>query len=207
MAFGAYMEAKLVMLEVATQNEASFTLFYKLQTGPEPVAGDIEQFANDFMTAYTSAMTDASTTAHHFNRVELIWRDGSSVYVDGISTVASVQCSASGDVLPEQNCVVVQRRTGQPGRNKRGRVFIPFVPESYANGSSLSVTGHGAYQAIAGMIASNVTAGPDDSVFIPVTKNYKTATLENVVQGRFLTEIGTRDDRKFIKRGRPVVGA
>lgn len=207
MAFGAYMEAKIVMLEVATQNEAAFTLFYKLQTGPEPVAGDIEQFANDFMTAYTSAMTDASTASHHFNRVELIWRDGSSVYVDGISTSASVQCSATGDVLPEQNCVVIQRRTGQPGRNKRGRVFVPFVPELYSNGSTLNTTGVGAYQAIAGMVASNVTAGPDDSVFIPVTKNYKTATLENVVQGRFLTEIGTRDDRKFVRRGRPVVGA
>lgn len=103
------------------------------------------------------------------------------------------------DVMPEGNQVVIQRRTGLRGRSKRGRVFLPFVPEELADNSTLNAVGLDRYKAVAGVFSSNITV-PEYGDLEAVTLDYKNQLCLHVTQCRVVSEVLYRRDRRAPKR-------
>jgi hypothetical protein len=102
-------------------------------------------------------------------------------------------------LMPEQNQVVIQRRTGMAGHANRGRIFLPYVAEKLANDSTLNADGIAKYKAIAVKFSDTITV---DGVaeMIPQTPNGKTGQLVQVTQCRVVSEVCSRRDRRNPKR-------
>jgi hypothetical protein len=107
--------------------------------------------------------------------------------------------SGSNDFLPEDDNVVIQRRTFKRGRNMRGRIFIPFVPEDLAVNSTLNSLGLTKYKELAGKLSDVITISQAGTI-TPGTPNGKQGLLETVGQCRVVSEIMSRRDRRFPRR-------
>jgi hypothetical protein len=107
--------------------------------------------------------------------------------------------SPSADNLPEDDCVVIQRRTFLRGRENRGRIFISFVPETAAKDSTLTPVGLSTYKALATKLSDSITI-PDVGTLDPATPNGKLGVLVLTKQCRVVSEIMSRRDRRNPKR-------
>jgi len=99
------------------------------------------------------------------------------------------------ELLPRQTAGVVKLRSGVAGRSKRGRVYLPFMAESFN-----SVAGQPTAAALTAMtnVAAALTttrtvgAGGNTAVFIPVIFSRKNNTTEDIagyaVRGRWGTQ-------------------
>jgi hypothetical protein len=102
-------------------------------------------------------------------------------------------------LMPEQNQVVIQRRTGMSGHANRGRVFLPYIAEKLADDSTLNSVGIAKFKAIAVKFSDAVTVAGLEQ-FLPQTRNGKTGQLVPVIQCRLVSEICSRRDRRNPKR-------
>jgi hypothetical protein len=195
-----HLRVRVVCRETASGAEAGFLLYYTPQGGdPGMTAALVQTVANDFKTAFTSAMPGVLNTSHTFNRVEVQFQ-GASTQHDAVSNNGSVTGSVPNLPLPEEVAVVIQRRTGTPGRSRRGRVYLPFVPAQHVTGSTLNTGGVSAYQAVATMMVNDVDAG-DGQLWLPVQPSFKENNLFDISAARVYNEVCSRKDRRFVKRG------
>lgn len=201
----SHVRVRVVIQETATGKDHGFVLFYRQNNGDALDAANVQTAANDFKTAYATAIPAVITSSHTLHRVELVQTSGVN-QIDAVSNSAAVAGSVSGDVMPEEVAVLIQRRTGLVGRNKRGRVFIPCVPDSFVTGSGLTSGALTAYTAVATMIKSGVNTNSAVNSFEAVQPDYKTNQLETITQCRAYSEVVSRRDRRFIKRGSVVAG-
>ena len=104
------------------------------------------------------------------------------------------------DVLPEGNQVVIQRRTGLAGRSKRGRVFIPYVPETFCDNSTLNAVGLPKYKTLAQKIAQSIEAGDNGETLDACTPDFKNQVMVHVTHARVVSEVLYRKDRREPKR-------
>lgn len=122
--------------------------------------------------------------------------------VDGEGTVTSTE------PLPETDAVVVRRKTGLQGRDKRGRIFITGVPETFQSEGRLSAAGDSAYAALAEGIDDTVTT-PTGIEFEPRCVSFLTETLFPVTHSEIVLDLLSRKDRRHPKKPtwRTVIGA
>jgi hypothetical protein len=200
------LECRLLMREIATNNQASVLLYYRKTEGMEaPTVANIQDVANDFKTAFNTAVPACLTTAHQFFGVHVRYY-GTANEAEAYSNVAVAAGTRAGETFPEEVAACIQRRTGMQGRANRGRVYMPFVPVMFANGSSMTQTGIEAYQSMATAVKNGVLA-PDSGTPIAweaYTPAFKTASLNKVIQVRVIPELASRRDRRFIKRAIPI---
>lgn len=109
----------------------------------------------------------------------------------------------SGQSLPTETCLEIQMRTGKPGRNMRGRIFVSGISEEGSNAGLLvpgSDTLTGA-QALATALGIDITSAP----FTLNARhwNRKTNTLEVVTQCRPVFPLVSRRDRRGQKNLQP----
>jgi hypothetical protein len=106
--------------------------------------------------------------------------------------------SSTFDILPEENAIVIQKRTNLPGRSKRGRVFLPFVPESLVNDSKINVLGMPIFKLLGqAMVQTLGITGVDCQ---PVHLDKKNGTFHQIVHTRVVNEVCSRRDRRAPKR-------
>lgn len=201
----SYMKATLIFADTTTQARATVALWYAHPGGTPPAPATIVSFADDFKTAFEGASLPALPSACALQAVYLIYKSGST-FVDGYSSTAAAAGTVSGDYLPERSAVCIRRRTGLAGRNKRGRIFWPFVPESFQNKGLIAAAGITAYGDVASMVSNTVTAGPDSNVHVPQHLDHKTSTLVPITNTGFLSEVVSRRDRAYPKHPLPIGG-
>lgn len=198
-----YLRATLSFRNVTTGSRAHVALWYlpsSLGATP-PSLATVTTYANAFNTAYATAVAAALTTAHQLTSVTLKWVTGGAE-VEGDNNNGPVAGTVSGDTLPEVNTMVIQRRTGLVGRMKRGRIFFPYVPESFQDEGDLSGSGITAAAALAGMVKSDVVAS--GVTYKPQHFDHKNNVLVPVVQAGYLNQVTTRRDRRSPKQYTPV---
>lgn len=71
---------------------------------------------------------------------DIVYDVGSGIGLNG---------EVNGDELPDQNCVVVQKRTALPGKSGRGRWQVGPVPESLTDENRLTTSGQGFFLPVA----------------------------------------------------------
>lgn len=120
------------------------------------------------------------------------------------SEAPAVGLAVSDDTEPEEVAVVIQRTTGLPGRNKRGRVFLPHVPSDFLEGSAIVAAHRAAYLEVAENIAENLTLA--DDTFSPATPDWKNNLLVPVTTAKVVGEVMSRRDRREPKRA-PIYAA
>jgi hypothetical protein len=131
---------------------------------------------------------------------------GGSNEFEGQSSANSVQGtvvnsgSVINDAMPEENAVVIQRRTDLIGRSKRGRIFVPFIPELFAMDSELTTAALDAYKAVGSQVARIFTLPSSGRTLTPVQPDFKNGLLHQVLRCRVLSEICSRRDRRDPKR-------
>lgn len=177
---------------------ATSRLYYLPQSAFSPTLANIATFANGFRTAFLTAVTGAHCPDVVMSSVALRWVSG-GLEVEGENNNGVIVGTIPGDTLPEEDVLVIHRRTGMIGRQNRGRVFWPFVPKDFVgDGGELSASGILAAVALAGMVKSNVVS--NGTTFIPQTIDFKDAVARPVVQSGYLVATGSRRDRRFPKQ-------
>jgi len=197
----AYEKATIILQDTTTLARATVTLWYKMDTGTPPVAGDMPDCANDFVTAFSTAVPAVLPTACSMMGVHYVHKAG-SILLDAYSNTTPIAGTVSGDYLPERAAVVVRRKTGTAGANNRGRIFWPFIPETYQNKGALSAGGITVYAALRDMIANPITVGT--MTLRPQNVSFKTSALVPVVYTELVTEIYSRRDRTYPKYVVPI---
>lgn len=201
MALPAHLKVSPIIREIATGKEHRFALYYTAEGGSTaPTASTIQSIANDFKTAFSTALPPCFTTAHAFSGVDAVYTGG-GVQVDARSNIAESAGTVSGDVMPEEVAVLIQRRTGLQGRQRRGRVFIPCVPDSFVTGSALTSAALLVYKAVAEMMIGPVAAGSEETGWNPMQPSPTLSVLMPLTQTRVYSEVVSRRDRRFVKRG------
>lgn len=112
--------------------------------------------------------------------------------------------TVAGETLPEDDAVVLQRRTGLSGRSKRGRIFVPFVPEGLQDTSRLTTAGIEAYQSLGTAMKQAIEVG--EGSLIPKHKDFKNQMLHTVLGVNVVIDTCNRRDRYAPKR-KSVVAA
>jgi hypothetical protein len=198
---GSYFVATVTtgrMGGVSFQNK----LYYKL-LGDVPENETLKFYADSIHTHWAATWRALLPAEIYLFPTTLRWRTG----VEDLEQNSTENAAAgthsvlddAGELMPEGNQVVIQRRTGKAGRNKRGRVFIPWVLEKLANDSTLNAEGLLKYKALATKLSNTVTV-PDRGEMIPATPDGKTGVLEQVMECRLVSEIMSRRDRRTPKR-------
>lgn len=194
---GTYTRATLLFENLNTNAKATCALWYLLAGGTPPTLATVVAYANSFKTAYSSAVAPTLSPLCQVTNVTLKYVSGGSEIEGQNSNGAIDGTAASGENLPEEDVVCIQRRTGLQGRNKRGRVFWPFVQEANQLDGRLTDEALSLYLNVATMIKSDVThAG---NIFHPYTLDHKNSVLVPIVQAGVVREICSRRDRRFPK--------
>lgn len=139
-----------------------------------------------------SQLSAACALVQHHGRMRTATQDLES-YVSSGSSIGFGELG--DDMMPPQSCAEIQRRTGKPGRNMRGRVFLSGVPEEYGDNEQLdpSKDFYAALSATAAAFGADITSG----AFTLHARhwNRKTNTLEVVTECRPMLRLVSRRDR------------
>lgn len=198
MSLPAHLAVTLRLLH--RDDEANCILYYTKSSGPGPEPASISDEADWFDAAFRAKMLLCINPDVRWlgTRVRYLTTD---LDLEGYSTDGSaVGTAVSDDTEPEEVAVLIQRRTSLPGRNKRGRIFLPFVPSDYLEGSALNETAIGFYSAVALEIAETQINTATANTWTPVQPNWKDGNLIPVTHTRLDSEVKSRRDRREPKR-------
>jgi hypothetical protein len=193
-----YMKVTLLFRNPDTGSRATCVLWYLPTSSIGTVTNaNIVTFANDFKTAFASAVAGALGAPAQCLNVTAKWVSAGNEF-EGQNTNGTINGAVSGDILPEEDVICIQRRTGKQGRTKRGRIFFPYVSESFQEDGELNDAGIAGATALATMVKNLVTA--NSVQFTPKTLDHKNGVLETVTQAGFPTNTCSRRDRRSPKQ-------
>lgn len=171
----------------------------------------LEAVANAILLHYQTSWASLSTTQCWMRRVESRFYGGPSNEFEANSTGGGTQGSAPAatpgggsddgttvDTLADEHSLIVQIRTGQSGRSKRGRRFICGLSEKVQNAGKISMGFIAACKSFADKFPADVTVNASglstalharhydrkNSVLVPITKAYALATLGSRIDRR-----------------------
>lgn len=167
-------------------------------TGGTPTATNMpeiaEQLAAGFKDVFAAVLPESCTyvgcyVKYYGGATDLEAYSSSSQ--NALGTVVS-------ETLPEEDCVVIRKRTGKSGRTHRGRIFVPLVPEDFQVEGRLTDDGKTAYNALAykfktvwtftGTIAA-MTGTPKHAAF-------SAGTLDTITETGIVVDVLNRRDRR-----------
>lgn len=121
--------------------------------------GSIADFASDWATAIGAALIAATSSAVNWDKVSVtdVAEDGDES-VD-LAFTQPYPGAVTGDCLPPQNSMLLSFRTGQKGRRRHGRAYIPGVSESNTANGLLTGTQLTALEGLGAALVSNFSAG------------------------------------------------
>lgn len=203
MAFGAYLTFNLQFRRLNA--EASTKCYYRVVAG-EVDNDNIQGIANLVGLVLNNAFTAMMAYPVSAGPPTVVWRSGATELEatgDESTIVTNGGVGTSGtplDSMPEQNAIVLQKRTNLAGRNKRGRWFVPFVPESFFADSTITEAGLLVCQAMGQELVGDQVPSGTGVTLRPVHKDNKLQVLNDILHVRVLSEVGSRRDRRDIKK-------
>lgn len=180
----------------------SFSTRYALSGSPAPALSNINEIATQLATGFATEIAAVLPTDCSFGGTQVIYYGGSTSF-EGFSVGEPVPGSGeNGESLPEEDCVVIRKRTGKPGRTHRGRMFIPLVPEEFQDESRLNATGIIAYEALAHKFKNVWTFSGTLSGMTGTPKHaaWAAGTLDTIVETGIVVDVLNRRDRRDPRR-------
>lgn len=196
---GAHLKLTVNFQNTVAGARATSIFYYVVDTGPQPEIGSIAEVAEFFKSQVFDGFAPGLPIGIAITNVEAVWTAGSNQY-DGISTSTGTTGSVSGDILPEEDCVVLQKRTGVAGRNKRGRWFIPYVPESFQAHGELNAAAKAAWLPICDSLRSPQVDAVGPTTWNPVLADSKTGTWVRIQDVRLVNQVCNKRGRRTPKR-------
>jgi hypothetical protein len=181
-------------------NEFNSVLYYTQESGDPIDASNIEQLADAFSAVWTARAEVLVNPDCRYLGVKVRYLTP-TIDLEAYSTEdPQIGTAVSDDVEPEEVAVVIQRRTSKPGRNKRGRVFIPLVPSDYLEGSAIVASASVFYNQFAAEMKDTQVFSTPPGTWVACTPDWKNSLLEPVTQCRVDSEVKSRRDRREPKR-------
>lgn len=177
---------------------ATCGLYYSLDSGNITVS-NITAVCDELKAAWRGVVIKVISTECRFDGVEVRYHAG-AIALDGRSSDAPDAGLGTGDILPEEDCVVLRRHTGLAGRNKRGRIFFPFVCESNQSASKLSAGAISDYKDIAYKMKVPMVLAVTGVTMVPQQPDFKGSTFDPVVETAVVVDVLNRRDRRSPKR-------
>ncbi len=152
------------------------------------------QLADGFATDFCNCLTSAET----FVGTHVSWYSSTTMF-EGFSSSAAVPgVVATNQSLPEEDCVVIRKRTGLAGRTHRGRIFVPLVPETLQDDGRLTPAGITAYLGLAYKFKTQWTFDGDLLGMIGTPKHaaWQAGTLDTIHETGLVVDVLNRRDRR-----------
>lgn len=196
-----HVHAKLVMSNAVSVSVASISTYWQ-PTGEMPVntLGEAQQLADGIKAHFVNQIRSVLIDHCYFNAV-VVRMVGYAEQWDAQSTDAASQgLIIETPAMPEEVAVCIQRRTGLPGRDMRGRVFMPYVPRTFlVNESRLSDDAIAAYRAL-GIRFRTVISGLLATAWTPVHISRKTGLAAQVKDTRVDIDVMSQRGRRAPKQ-------
>lgn len=183
-------------------NPLSFTTYWNCAT-PLADYNAAQILANEFHDDFGSQLRLCLTLSTSVLTHRVVYRNGASffdAYANPVDhpplhgTAFDDTGALAGDaILPDQDALIIQRRTGISGRRHNGRIFVPFIWEQYANESFLNPDGAAIFHAIASYLGTDHTFAA--GVIHARHWNKKDNVMEVVTNCRVMQNLGSRRDR------------
>jgi len=208
MAFGNHIAMDLRFLGQGSDDNFTSRLWWRI-AGSTPLVGNLQVYTNEIMEHMQVEMAAVLPEGHFFAGVNAKWQLGSDEHFVVSSSPAVEGAVSSTESLPEYDSIILRRYTGDSARNRHGRVFIPFVPETFQVSSRITTPALTAYQALCTAFQgppSGDNIDGDGLILSACQPSFKTDTLFDVLNWAVVCDTHTRRDRRRPKRS-PVHGA
>lgn len=186
--------------------------FYWEVSAPPTTLTHLEAICDRLMGTVAVNFKAIMTTQVFITRFEGRWYGTGTTTFEANSTVASAQgtftavqpnsgsdstTSNVSDTLPDEACLIIQKRTGTIGRAAMGRWFVPGLSEQMQNAGEVDIEFRTLAKTLADTCSSSVTVSTGFSTILnPRHYNRKTNALMVITKCYALRTIGTRRDRR-----------
>lgn len=193
MALPMHFQVQIPWLDSTTGFTASCSVYFRRSAAGEPAEAELQTFIDGFDTATDNARQAATTESIDCQRCKVKIIGGVTELEVGSAGAGVRMGTVADDVLPEDDAVVIQRRSGLSGRSKRGRIFVPFIPKTFVEGSHLVPDGYEAFQSVATAFFSDRVIGA--ITYKPILLDRKNELLVDITAANVVLEICNRRDR------------
>jgi hypothetical protein len=194
-----HLKATLVFRHAASQMECTVGLYYTISAGSLTDSNAV-QLADALMAHVDGPLAACLPESVRFSNVRIRYTN-SGTEIEGESSDLGTLGTEGGDSLPEHDAVVIRRKTGTTGRARRGRIFMPFVPESLAEETGILTTaGVTAYSAFATLLDQNFVSAGTGITLVNVQPSPSLGILTPVKYSEVVWNICTRRDRQVERR-------
>jgi len=202
MAFGNHAQVDVSIYSGVDSNPLTCRLWYEL-AGESPQLASLDTYTDEIMEFIQAEWAAVLTTACNVGPCRVRWQIGTDEHFSWSSGGGTAGTVSASEILPETSCVIVRKYTGDSARNRRGRLFLPLVPETFQTLGRLTSGAATAYSALITALSSQVTGDTltgDDVTLLPVQPNHKDQTLHPVINWALVIDCHTRRDRQAPKK-------
>lgn len=121
--------------------------------------GDLDDFIGAWVATVGPLLIAATSSAVNWDRLSVSDVDEAGDESRDFAFTQPYPGAVTGDALPPQNTMLVSFKTGQKGRRRRGRAYVPGVSETNAAGGLLTGTQLTALQALGVGLTNAFKAG------------------------------------------------
>lgn len=184
------------------EQRASCLFYYVLESGTDPEVGTMAAHVEFFYDLFAPKVAAIMTAGTGVLQMIGTWKFGST-YLDAVSTGIPVAGTISEeDILPEEDSIVLQKRTNLQGRQHRGRWFFPYIPESLQQDGELVSAAYTGLNPLCEFLRTqqvNAVYEPA-STWNPVHANSKDGVFERIHDVRIVRQVCNKRSRRSPKR-------
>jgi len=185
------------VLQSAHEKLMSFTHRYTISGGSVTLS-NVNTIAQQLYDGWGEVILAVMSTRDKFVAVKVKYFGGSA-QMEGVSSGdPNAGSVAATDTLPEEDCVVIRKRTGLQGRTHRGRCFIPLVCEVHQNDGRLTDDAIALYVSLANKFKDTWTfSGPIAGLTgTPKHAAFAAGTLDTIQEVGLVVDVLNRRDRR-----------
>lgn len=175
----------------------SFSMIYVV-TGAEITIANIATVADALYSHFSPTLRACIPTTCSFWNLGVRFKT-LSTDLEGYASDAGEAGTVASEVLPEYAAVCMRKRTSIPGRQNRGRLFFPCVPETFQNKGRLTDAAATTYKAFATLLDQDFVSAGVGMTFAPFLHNRKDIQLVRITQMQLTIDLCTRRDRAWPK--------
>jgi hypothetical protein len=190
-----------------TKKVLSFTSYWENDEGFTPTQPIMEGIANFFFAGVADVWKEVAAARYEMTGCQAIY-EKTTTYWEAMSNDPSVLGNITadptdevgGDMMPDENCLIIQRRTGKKGRNNMGRRFLPGLDDDVNMNGVVDPDYTAKCNDIAAYFGASKTVDAGEAaglVFNARHYDRKTPDLVPVVDARWVNLLGTRRDRQL----------
>lgn len=127
--------------------------------------GDLADFAAAWTATIGPLLIAATSSAVNWDKLTVTDVDSNGDESFDLAFTQPYPGAVTGDVLPPQNSMLLSFKTGQKGRRRRGRAYIPGVSEANTANGQLTGTQLTALQALGAGLTNAFRAGGTEAQY------------------------------------------